>query len=430
MQLSDDGRVLTLSPARLHDGGRFTCVAFSEAGTAELNITLTVYVPPSIRPAADPGPVVAVRGHPARLACEATGVPAPTVSWFKTDAHGFARVPVGTGPFLDFTDGISTDHEGCYICLAENEAGSQERSVVLNVLAPPTVERTDTAEVSVMAVAGHNASLSCTAAGSPQPDISWLRRGALAGKHEKRLLTSVGKGASTLTILDVEATDAGAYLCVATNGGGVAAVEYRIDVVVPPHVSSTNATAEEVVLAQHPFSLPCDADGDPLPSIAWYHEGLPVPRDSLTTVRAGWLHVSAAKRHHAGHYVCEASNVGGAVRIAYNVTVWERPQIIGPDSPVRLSAVLGESVQLQCSATGTPTPVLSWSNDGRALEAFNATESVTLEVVREEDAGIYACTAANQAGVTTREMVLTVLGTLVAETTAAVVRVQNQNLLF
>ncbi|KAH7978763.1 hypothetical protein HPB49_006680 [Dermacentor silvarum] len=432
MQLSSDG-TLTITPARLHDAGSFTCVALSEAGTAEINVTLTVYVPPSIRPTADPGPVVVVSGHPARLVCEASGVPAPTVSWFKTDAHGLARLRVGTGPFLDFTGGVSSEHEGCYVCLAENEAGSQERSVVLNVIAPPTVERTDPVGVTVQVVAGHNASLSCSASGSPRPEIKWLRNGAPVpnvpaegalrtpypeADRTPRVFASGEGGGSTLTIVAVEVGDAGPYLCAATNKGGTAVVEYHVDVVVPPYV--VNGTSEaardedvpahKVVLAQHPFSLTCDAHGVPLPTFTWNRDGLPLPRESLTSVRGNWLHVSSAQPHHAGHYLCEASNVGGVVRIAYNVTVWEAPKISGTQTPVRLSAVLGEAATLECPAVGTPAPVLSWTKDGHPLEAFNSSESLTLDVTREEDAGIYACTAVNSAGVATREISLTVLG--------------------
>ncbi|XP_065302130.1 hemicentin-1-like isoform X4 [Dermacentor albipictus] len=429
MQLSSDG-TLTITPARVHDAGSFTCVALSEAGTAEMNVTLTVYVPPSIRPTTDPGPVVVVKGHPARLACEASGVPAPTVSWFKTDAHGLARLRVGTGPFLDFTGGVSSEHEGCYVCLAENEAGSQERSVVLMVIAPPTVERTDPVGVTVQAVVGHNASLRCSASGSPRPNITWLRNGApvpavpaegvlrtpsLEADRTPRVFAS-GEGAgSTLNIVAVEADDAGPYLCAATNKGGTAVVEYHVDVVVPPHlVNGTSEAARDVpvhtvVLAQHPFSLACDADGVPLPTFTWNHDGLPLPRESLTSVRGKWLHVSAAQPHHAGHYLCEASNVGGAVWIAYNVTVWEAPQISGSQTPVHLSMVLGETATLECPAVGTPAPVLSWTKDGHPLEVFNASESLTLDATREEDAGIYACTAVNDAGVATREISLTIL---------------------
>ncbi|XP_049273641.1 hemicentin-1 [Rhipicephalus sanguineus] len=433
MQLSSDG-TLTIVPARLHDAGSFTCVALSEAGTAEVNVTLTVHVPPSIRSPVDPGPVVAVRGHPARLACEASGVPAPTVSWFKTDSHGLARLRVGSGPFLDFTDGVTSDHEGCYVCVAENEAGSQERSVVLSVVAPPTVERADAADVTVQAVAGHNASLRCTASGSPRPEIKWLRNGIPVPRAPEeaaalvphipitdvdqmpRVFVSTESGRSTLNIIAVEVGDTGPYICAATNKGGTAVVEYYVDVVVPPHIVNDTFEAardEDVptnllVLAKHPFSLACNVDGIPLPSFTWHHDGFPVPRESLTSVRGKWLHVSTAQHHHAGHYLCEARNLGGAVRIAYNVTVLEAPQIAGTET--HRTTVLGDTTTLECSALGTPAPVMSWSKDGHPLEAFNGSELLMLNATSEEDAGVYACTAVNDAGVATREISLTVLG--------------------
>ncbi|XP_077561622.1 hemicentin-1-like [Haemaphysalis longicornis] len=426
VHLGGDG-ALTLTPARLHDAGSFTCVAISEAGTAQLNVTLTVYVPPSIRE--EPDPVVALRGRPARLSCEATGIPAPTVLWFKADPRG-RKVLVGIGSFLDFPDGVTSEHQGCYVCVAENEAGSQERSVVLDVIVPPTLNNAGPAELKVMTVAGHNSSLLCLAEGSPLPQVTWLRNGrpvllgndseglaasSLDVRSNERVFTSSSSGdnsiASTLNIVHVEAADGGGYVCLAANKGGIAHVEYHVDVIEPPRLAGgEGAVLEKVVLAQHPFSLSCEADGVPLPAFAWLHEGTPLPRDSLTSVRGSWLHVSAAQSHHAGRYLCEASNVGGAVQLAYDVAVWEKPRILGTSGyPVRLSAIQGAPITMECLVTGTPAPLVTWSKDGRPLEPYHASESMTLDETRAEDAGVYACTANNQVGEASREMVLTVL---------------------
>ncbi|KAH9359789.1 hypothetical protein HPB48_020982 [Haemaphysalis longicornis] len=90
----------------------------------------------------------------------------------------------------------------------------------------------------------------------------------------------------------------------------------------------------------------------------------------------------------------------------------EKPRILGTSGyPVRLSAIQGAPITMECLVTGTPAPLVTWSKDGRPLEPYHASESMTLDETRAEDAGVYACTANNQVGEASREMVLTVLGT-------------------
>ena len=64
--------------------------------------------------------------------------------------------------------------------------------------------------------------------------------------------------------------------------------------------------------------------------------------------------------------------------------------------PGKVSVFTGDTLTLNCSATGDPRPVISWKIQGAALPVrkSNKTEkALTIRDLREEDAGIYICVA-------------------------------------
>lgn len=90
-------------------------------------------VPPMIRPR-DRQVVVIVRDRsPAWLACTASGVPTPTVRWFK-DGEEINRVgyQVLSNGTLRITS-VSVDDSGVYECIVSNKAGRTNTNVTLDV---------------------------------------------------------------------------------------------------------------------------------------------------------------------------------------------------------------------------------------------------------------------------------------------------------
>lgn len=79
--------------------------------------------------------------------------------------------------------------------------------------------------------------------------------------------------------------------------------------------------------------------------------------------------------------------------------------------------VRGSMVTLVCEAHGVPPPTLTWMKDSELLSLrqnmllYGGGESrFQLLDVQLEDAGLYTCTAKNQAGTSTKTFNLTVLG--------------------
>ncbi|ELU04243.1 hypothetical protein CAPTEDRAFT_219882 [Capitella teleta] len=93
----------------------------------------------------------------------------------------------------------------------------------------------------------------------------------------------------------------------------------------------------------------------------------------------------------------------------------EEPPVIA-DHPTELEAVEGDTVIIPCSASGSPTPVISWYRARTPVTDFNENgrlsqlESGALEItaVNSDDAMTYSCRAYNGIGAATRTYALTI----------------------
>ena len=78
---------------------------------------------------------VAVQGNPFTLDCQATGQPAPTVTWFRgpTQIRNDTRLSVDGSGRLVFSALFFADAD-MYRCIAANELGSVTADTTLRVL--------------------------------------------------------------------------------------------------------------------------------------------------------------------------------------------------------------------------------------------------------------------------------------------------------
>ena len=64
--------------------------------------------------------------------------------------------------------------------------------------------------------------------------------------------------------------------------------------------------------------------------------------------------------------------------------------------PGKVFASIGDTLTLNCSATGDPPPVVSWKRQGAALpvgRSHRTNDGLIIRDLREEDAGNYICEA-------------------------------------
>ncbi|CAL8091774.1 unnamed protein product [Orchesella dallaii] len=126
--------------------------------------------------------------------------------------------------------------------------------------------------------------------------------------------------------------------------------------------------------------------------------------------------IRSVSEQDEGVYTCRVrvTSMGTVEERHIQVEVHELPKLTS--NPEEVEGVESESVTLQCSATGKPSPEYEWVNDQRQdlrmLERYTVDKySGTLKIdgVTMEDVGIFICTAKNAAGYVTMKSTLSVV---------------------
>lgn len=145
-------------------------------------------------------------GSTATLAVAATGNPTPTYQWRKN----FTPLAGATSSTL-VLDNVQTTNAGSYDVIVSNDLGSVKSQVArLTVTAGDQAPVITSQPVSQTVLRGHTASFSVVATGVPAPTYQWLKNGA----------TIDGATDATLTLEQVQSTDAATYSVVVTNRAG------------------------------------------------------------------------------------------------------------------------------------------------------------------------------------------------------------------
>lgn len=138
----------------------------------------------------------------------------------------------------------------------------------------------------------------------------------------------------------------------------------------------------------------CHVTGFPAPVVTWRKIPESLPKDR-TVQDGGLLTVGLAAIHDIGSYACHAKNDLGEASAMTTLIVISVPNfIIKP--PQEVIKLPGEDLSLNCSASGEPTPAISWKrftgawNDERMKVQRGMLQISRLDVA---DSGIYVCEA-------------------------------------
>uniref|UniRef100_A0A674HFS5 Immunoglobulin superfamily member 10 n=1 Tax=Taeniopygia guttata TaxID=59729 RepID=A0A674HFS5_TAEGU len=159
--------------------------------------------------------------------------------------------------------------------------------------------------------------------------------------------------------------------------------------------------------------IPCEATGNPPPTIQWTK--IPSGRDAggggagrRAVLPNGTLAIRGAGPQDGGQYLCTAANARGEARLLVTLAVRARPPRIAGAPHRLLTAHSGNAVALPCRARGSPPPRISWllangtelrdssAGGGRALVQPDGT--LLIRAVTVYDRGLYTCRASSPAG--------------------------------
>ena len=110
------------------------------------------------------------------------------------------------------------------------------------------------------------------------------------------------------------------------------------------------------------------------------------------------LKITDVRKSDSDEYLCSAVNHLGNAE-GKTLLVVGSPPVFTVKPPGKVFAATGDTLTLNCSATGDPQPVISYKRQGATLPGERSHQSnkvLTIIHLREEDSGNYVCSATVQ----------------------------------
>ncbi|KAK3933321.1 Down syndrome cell adhesion molecule-like protein Dscam2, partial [Frankliniella fusca] len=442
---------LNVSSVRVQHGGLYTCLARNILGAVHHAAPINVYGPPTARPTLN---LTAVADTDVFLRCPVAGFPVTSVTWQRAgsrlpDSMRQRLFPNGT---LVLRGVQGAQDRGLYACTVTNQQGQLAASALhLNVMKPPVIVPFS---FHSGLEDGNRLQVSCSIMSGDLPiSIEWRKDGRPL-PADPSVSEQQHQFASNLLFSDLGARHSGSYTCVASNAAASANFTAPLVVRVRPRWLVEPQDVE--VLHQEAAAVHCRASGFPEPTVTWLKapqqagpsgpgQGgppaaalAPLPDDQgstaeyaplgdplLTVAENGSVLVTAAQPSHAGRYMCQARNgIGPGISKVVHLRV-KVPAHFHTRS-VNVSGAAGQSVVLECSASGDQPLSIVWTTpDGeepppsRVLETPTSASSSRhgggggltsqLHLTAERRlAGAYRCTASNKHGSDTTTVFLAV----------------------
>ena len=346
-------------------------------------ITTAVYNPPSIT--AQPTNQVTDIGGNANFYVSATGSTPLSYQW----TFGGTALAGATSDTLSLAN-VQASQAGNYAVVVANAAVSVTSAVAtLTVLVPPSIATQPTNQTVAL---GANTAFKVGAAGSTPLGYQWFFNGA----------TLAGATVSTLTLNNLQSSQAGGYSVLVTNvAGSVTSIVANLTVLMPPSIPLQ--PSNQTVVAGSNVNFEAAASGSTPLSYQWFFGATALPGATSST-----LGLTNVQTSQAGSYLLIATNsVGAATSAVAKLTVLVPPSIT--TQPTNQTAAAGSSVDFQVSASGTsPLSYQWWFNDTNAVGP--STNILTVTNAQAGQAGSYAVTITNAAGSVTSAVATLTIG--------------------
>ncbi|KAI4590452.1 hypothetical protein MJG53_001501, partial [Ovis ammon polii x Ovis aries] len=394
------------SPIRRENSGSYWCEArrinsLVQKRSQELQIQVQEIVP-DVRIHSHPEFVF--EGLELVLICSVSGVPRPTISWYKKQHRLRKDRELQTSSETEFkVPVVQNSDAGEYYCIARNSRFSiKSNSVIISVKVPVSKPVLTFSSPGTRTFVGDKMSLQCEVQRGSLPIwFQFFREGVLLKKREA--VSWITASYSFFLI----AEHSGNYYCTADNGFGPQRSEtMSLSVTVP--VSQPVLTLSPPgtrTLVGNEVRLQCEVQRGSSPiQYQFFHEDVLLTKIEATSWRTKSYSFSVTAEH-SGNYYCTADNGFGpqsSETINLSVIVPVSRPVLTLRTP-RAQAVVGDVVQLHCEAQRGSPPILyqfyhedvtlgsssSPSGEGASFNLF----------LKTEHSGNYFCEANNGQGV-------------------------------
>ncbi|XP_027592825.1 neural cell adhesion molecule 1 isoform X7 [Pipra filicauda] len=338
------------------------------------DIQVIVNVPPSVRARQSTMNATANLSQSVTLACDADGFPEPTVTWTKDgepveeadDEEKYSFNYDGSELVIRQVD---KSDEAEYICIAENKAGEADATIHLKVFAKPKITYVENKTAMELE---DQITLTCEASGDPIPSITWRTSTRNISNEEKtldgRIIVRSHARVSSLTLKEIQYTDAGEYVCTASNTIGQDSQAMYLEVQYAPKLQGPVAV---YTWEGNQVNITCEVFAYPSAVISWFRDGQLLPSSNYSNIKiyntpsASYLEVTPDSENDFGNYNCTAVN-----RIGQESSEFILVQADTPSSPsIDRVEPYSSTAQVEFDepeATGG-VPILKYKAEWRAL---------------------------------------------------------------
>ena len=141
----------------------------------------------------------------------------------------------------------------------------------------------------------------CLVIAFPPAVITWTK--VLGDLTRTRAVSKDGQ----LSIMNAKKTDSGLYKCKASNTLGQISAVTQLNVVELPQFT-VNPPSMLKVFANHNTTIPCEASGNPQPTVTWARQNVALPFGRSNVSVDGTLQLWNLKKEDSGIYTCMASS--------------------------------------------------------------------------------------------------------------------------
>ncbi|XP_046370060.1 lachesin-like isoform X2 [Haliotis rufescens] len=275
---------LHISGVKLDDQGIYNCQLNTKPVKIQ-TVVLNILVPPRILGAQSDTEVVVNEGLSVSLSCNVSGIPRPTVMWYKKPTQiGQTKERIGFSGEVLMIHNVTRYCGGKYECVADNGVPpAVKRQINVGVKFPPEIHIHNK---RIGQVRGKDTILECVVTAHPQGVSVWkFENRPLPTTMQKYRVEVFEEGSHTITlslrISQLSEDDYGEYTCVASNSMGSDSkrtlLYEHIIPTKPPTTTTTTTKATTTSLRPTPAKTPGAYD---------YENGPPeyIPRPKLKQV--------------------------------------------------------------------------------------------------------------------------------------------------
>ncbi|KAM6158842.1 neural cell adhesion molecule 1 isoform 22-T22 [Rhynchocyon petersi] len=214
--------------------------------------------------------------------------------------------------------------------------------------------------------------LTCEASGDPIPSITWRTSTRNISSEEKTLdghmVVRSHARVSSLTLKSIQYTDAGEYICTASNTIGQDSQSMYLEVQYAPKLQGPVAV---YTWEGNQVNITCEVFAYPSATISWFRDGQLLPSSNYSNIKiyntpsASYLEVTPDSENDFGNYNCTAVNRIGQESLEFILVQADTPSSPSIDQVEPYSSTA--QVQFdEPEATGG-VPILKYKAEWRAM---------------------------------------------------------------